>query len=59
MILMNLDNTRLRDIQILKRGYRCKMEEADNMHDMFHYMEKIDELTLEEKEILSRCDVEI
>jgi hypothetical protein len=29
------------------------------MHDMFHYMEKIDELTLEEKEILSRCDVEI
>ena len=47
---MNLDNSRLRDIQILKRGYRCKMEEADNM---------IDELTLEEKEILSRCDVEI
>ena len=58
-MLMNLDNSCLRDIQILKRGDRCKMEEADNMHDMFHYMEKIDELTLEEKEILSRCDVEI
>ena len=53
---MNQDNQRLKEIQLLKHGYRYKIEEADNMHDMFHYMDKIDELTLEEKQILERCN---
>ena len=52
---MNLDNQRLREIQQLKHGYRCKLEEADNMHDMFHYMDQIDALTVEEEDILRRC----
>ena len=52
---MNQDNQRLKEIQLLKHGYRCKIEEADNMHDMLHFMDKIDELTLEEEQILERC----
>ena len=56
---MNLDNNRLRDIQVLKRGYIRMMEEADNMHDMFVFMAKIDELSDEEKQILDRCDVKV
>ena len=54
---MNQDNKRLKEIQLLKHGYRCKIEEADNMHDMFHYMDCIEELTTEENEILGRCNV--
>ena len=52
---MNQDNMRLREIQLLKHGYRCKIEESESMSDMLHYMDKIDELTLEENEILERC----
>ena len=37
-------------------GYKHKIAEADNMGDMFHYMDKIDELTLEEEQILERCN---
>ena len=53
---MNQDNMRLREIQLLKMGYKHKIEEADNMHDMLHYMDCIDELTLEEEQILERCN---
>ena len=53
---MNIDNQRLKEIQLLKHGYRCKIEEAETMHDMFHYMDKINELTLEEEQILERCN---
>ena len=56
---MNCDNSRLRDIQVLKQGYVRLMEEADNMHDMFIFMAKIDELSDEEKQILDRCDVKV
>ena len=54
-----MDNRRLCEIQQLKKGYIRKIDESDNMHDMFHYMSKIDELTEEEKEILKRSDVKI
>ena len=54
---MNMDNTRLREIQQLKIGYRHKMSEAETMYDMFKFQHKIDELEKEEIEILNRFDV--
>ena len=56
---MNLDTRRLKEIQQLKQGYLCKIEESENMQDMFHYMDKINELEIEETEILDRLGVEI
>ena len=54
---MNADNQRLKTIQQLKNGYKHKIEEADNMVDMLHYLDKIDELSNEEKQILERFDL--
>ena len=54
---MNLDNQRLREIQQLKQGYGIKILSAENVEEVEHYYNKIDELTNEETEILKRCDV--
>lgn len=54
---MNLDESRLKDIQYLKKGYGLKVLAAESEEEVEHYYSKIDELTLEEKEILKRCDV--
>lgn len=54
---MNQDNARLKDIQILKKGYGLKVLAAESKEEVEHYYSKIDELTAEEKEILKRCDV--
>ena len=54
---MNLDNQRLKDIQILKKGYGLKVLAAESKEEVEHYYSKIDELTAEETEILKRCDV--
>lgn len=54
---MNQDNVRLRDIQILKKGYGLKVLAAESKEEVEHYYSKIDELSAEENEILKRCDV--
>ena len=56
---MNLDETRLKDIQELKHAYGLKVLAAESEEDVEHYYSKIDELQLEEKEILNRCGVKI
>jgi hypothetical protein len=54
---MNLDNVRLREIQQLKKGYGLKVLSAESKDEVEHYYSKIDELSIEEKEILKRSDV--
>ena len=56
---MNLDETRLKDIQELKHAYGLKVLAAESEEEVEHYYSKIDELQLEEKEILNRCGVKI
>ena len=55
--MMNKDNQRLRDIQIIKKGYEQKMIDAPTMTEAFEYQEKWKKLEVEEKEILKRSDV--
>ena len=54
---MNLENRRLREIQLLKKGYGLKVLSAETIEEVEHYYTKIDELTDEETEILKRNDV--
>ena len=54
---MNLDNQRLKEIQLLKKGYARNRDKAESMHDMFKYQHMIDEIEKEETEILKRNDV--
>lgn len=56
---MNLDNQRLREIQESKLFYGIKLEQANTIEDSLIYMNKIENLEIEEKEILKRCDVRI
>ncbi len=56
---MNLDETRLKDIQHLKNGYGFQVLAAESEEEREYYYSKIDELNLEEKEILERCGVKI
>ena len=54
---MNLDNQRLKEIQLLKKGYARNRDKAESMYDMFRYQHMIDEIEKEETEILQRNDV--
>ena len=56
---MNRDETRLKDIQMLKKGYESLMLEAPTMTEAFEYQDKWNKLDSEEKEILERCKVEL
>ena len=56
---MNLDNTRLQEIQLLKFGYGNELSKADTIEDCLILQGKIDELEAEEIEILRRCKVEV
>ena len=56
-ITMNLENRRLREIQVLKKGYGLKVLSAETIEEVEHFYSKIDELSNEEAEILKRCDV--
>ena len=53
---MNLDETRLKEIQDEKRVYRSLLREAETISDCLEYQAKIDELNKEENDILLRCD---
>ena len=54
---MNLDNKRLREIQVLKKGYGLKVLSSESLEEAEHFYSKIDELSEEERQILKRCDV--
>ena len=54
---MNIDNQRLKEIQILKHAYGIKVLASETQEEVEHYYQKIDELTHEETEILKRSDV--
>ena len=54
---MNIDNQRLKEIQILKHAYGIKVLASESKEEVEHYYQKIDELTYEETEILKRSDV--
>jgi len=56
---MNLDNMRLREIQLLKNGYSKKVLGAESAEEADHYFKMIDDLEKEEKQILERCKVKI
>ena len=56
---MNIDNSRLREIQIFKNAYTNELCKAESIEDCFLIQSKIDELETEEKEILRRCSVEV
>ena len=45
------------EIQQLKKGYGLKVLSAESKDEVEHYYSKIDELSIEEKEILKRSDV--
>ena len=48
---MNQDNARLKDIQILKKGYGLKVLAAESKEEVEQYYLKIDELREEENKI--------
>lgn len=54
---MNVDNERLKDIQIYKNAYSKELEKAETIEDCLNIQNKIDELETEEKDILARFDV--
>ena len=56
---MNIDNQRLREIQLFKNTYGNELIKAESIEDCLIIQSKIDELETEEKEILRRCDVEV
>lgn len=58
-MIMNLDETRLKEIQEFKTFYHNKLETEDTEIGKLLLQEKIKELTIEENDILQRCKVEI
>lgn len=53
---MNLDEKRLKDIQLFKEIYYQELDKAETISDCIQIQDHIDKLQLEEKEILERCD---
>ena len=54
---MNVDNRRLREIQVEKMAYQKLLENADKISDCLIYQGKLECLDKEEKDILKRYDV--
>ena len=54
---MNLDNRRLREVQIAKRAYQRLLDETDSISECLIYQGKLECLSREEKQILERYDV--
>ncbi len=57
--MMNLDNTRLQEIQAFKTAYYDLLNKSDSISECVQLQAHIDELEKEENEILSRSGVEI
>ena len=58
-VLMNMDNQRLKEIQLFKNAYGNELVKAESIEDCLIIQSKIDELEKEEIEILGRCSVEV
>ena len=56
---MNLDNTRLREIQKFKSAYYDLLNKSDSISDCVQLQAHIDELEKEEQEILERGGVKV
>ncbi len=56
---MNLDNRRLRELQVEIKEYKKLLDEADSISDCLIYKGKLECLEKEQKDILKRCDVVI
>ena len=54
---MNLDNQRLRELQMEKAAYQKLLSQADTIADCLIYEAKLESLENEERDILRRCDV--
>lgn len=54
---MNLDNRRLREVQIAKQAYQKLLDETDSISECLIYQGKLECLDKEEKQILERYDV--
>ena len=55
--MMNLDNTRLREIQEFKSAYYDLLNKSDSISECVQLQAHIDELEREEQEILERTGV--
>ena len=55
--MMNLDNTRLREIQEFKSAYYGLLNKSDSISECVQLQAHIDELEREEQEILQRTGV--
>ena len=56
---MNLDNRRLKEIQLEKKLFYDLLNEATSISDCLTYKGKLELLEKEEKEILQRSDVKV
>ena len=56
---MNMDESRLKEIQEYKKFYQIKLNEDNTELGKDLIQSKINKLEEEEKEILERCDVKI
>ena len=54
---MNIDNRRLREVQLELKAYHELLENADTISDSLIYQGKIEALEKEEANILARYDV--
>ena len=54
---MNIDNRRLREVQILITAYHERLDQAETENEKQIYQGKIQALEREEKQILARYDV--
>jgi len=59
LVLLNLDEQRLKEIQEYKRFYQMKLDEDNTELGVNLIKTKIEDLENEEKEILKRCKVEL
>jgi len=59
LVLLNLDEQRLKEIQEYKRFYQMKLDEDNTELGVNLIKMKIEDLENEEKEILKRCKVEL
>ena len=59
LVLLNLDEQRLKEIQEYKRFYQMKLDEDNTELGVNLIKTKIEDLENEEKEILKRCKVEV
>ena len=56
---MNLQNRRLKEIQLEKKIWTNQLQKCESISECFAFQGKLDLLEKEEREILKRCDVHV